>query len=386
MANTLTNLIPDLYEALDVVSREMVGFIPAVTLDSSVARASVNQTVRSIVAPASTAADISPGQLPPDTGDQNIGNETITIAKSRAVPFRWTGEEQRGLNSGPGYKTIRRDQIAQAMRTLVNEIEVYCGDFCIRTSRAYGTAGGTPFASDLSDPAQILKILKDNGAPQSDLQMVIDTTAGAKMRTLAQLTKANEAGTKELREQGILLDIHGFKIRESAGVKTNFTKGSITVAAAVTAAGSAGSVSVTITTGSGDAVALKAGDIIVFSGDTANKYVVASDCTIGASTTGVLTLAAPGLRNTISGSTITISNAGTRNMAFSRSAFVLATRMPALPEEGDMAEDRMTIVDPKSGMAFEIAMYKEYRRVKYEVSAAWGASLIKPAHAAVLLG
>src|SRR5665213_2433838 len=93
VSNTLTNLMPDLYEALDTVSREMVGFIPAVTLDAGIARAGIGEIVRSIATPASTAEDVTPGQLPPDDGDQTINNVPIQITKSRMVPFRWSGEE-----------------------------------------------------------------------------------------------------------------------------------------------------------------------------------------------------------------------------------------------------------------------------------------------------
>ena len=46
MANTLNNLIPDLYAALDKVSRELVGFIPAVGRNSGAERASVGENVR----------------------------------------------------------------------------------------------------------------------------------------------------------------------------------------------------------------------------------------------------------------------------------------------------------------------------------------------------
>ena len=65
-------------------------------------------------------------------------------------------------------------------------------------------------------------------------------------------------------------------------------------------------------------------------------------------------MAAPGLRKAMSAATLLQSwLLRPRNMAFSRSAIVLATRMPERPQEGDMAIDVMTIQDPRSGLAFE---------------------------------
>ena len=120
MANTLTNLIPDLYSNLDVVSRELTGLIPSVTLDPVASRAALNENVRVFTAPASTAADITPAVAAPDTGDQTIGNVAVAITKSRAVPIRWNGEETLGVNNGPGAQAILGQQIQQAFRTLAN--------------------------------------------------------------------------------------------------------------------------------------------------------------------------------------------------------------------------------------------------------------------------
>ncbi|HUB90958.1 MAG TPA: hypothetical protein VMA74_14630 [Dyella sp.] len=386
MANTLTNLIPDLYEAIDVVSREMVGFIPAVTLSATAERAALNENIRVPITPAATAENVTPGQLPPDDGDQNIGNNVILISQARMVPFRWAGEEQKGVNNqapNGGYAAIRQNQIQQAIRTLVNEVDANIGTLYSTASRAEGTAGTTPFATGLGDTAQMRKILADNGAPLSDMQCVIDTTAGANLRSLTQLTKANEAGTIELRAQGKLLELHGFTLRESAGVSESVPVGSVT--GAVTASGAKGATSVTLTTPAGGAVALLAGDVITFAGDP-NKYVVAAAANIGASTSGAVTIGAPGLRTTINTAAVTVLGPATRNMAFARSAIVLATRLPALPEEGDMAEDRTIIVDPRSGIAFEFAMYKQYRRVRYEVAIAYGWANIKTEHTGLMLG
>lgn len=385
MPNTLTNLIPDAYAALDVVSRELVGFIPAVTLDATASRAARGQTVRSFVAPVAAATDITPAVTPPNDGDQTIGNRSVTITKARRVPFRWDGEESRGINNGgPGVLSIQQQQIAQAIRTLTNEMEADIGLVAARNaSRAFGTPGTTPFGSNLNELNQGRQILVDNGAPTSDLQAVINTTAGTNMRNLSNLQRVNESGDVTLLRQGILQNLSGFAIRESAGVAT---LASGTGALATTnAAGYAVGARVITLAAAGTGTIL-AGDVIGFAGDP-NRYVVVSgDASVADA--GTITLAEPGLRRAIPAAAtgITVLGASARNVCFARSALVLAARQPALPEQGDSAADRTTIVDERSGFAFEIAMYLQYRQVQWEISAAWGVASMKDEHIALMLG
>lgn len=384
MANTLTGLTVTIFNALDVVSRELTGFIPAVSSDMTYNRAAKGQTVTSPVAPAATASDITPGVTPPNDGDQVIGSTSMTITKARRVPVRWNGEEKLALdNNGASYNTILRDQFAQAMRTLANEVEADVAGLAIGASRAVGTAGTTPFATNLKDSALALKALQDNGAPKGDLQLVIDTTAGANMRTLTQLTKANEANDDSLLRRGVLLDVHGFAIRESAQV---VTPASGTGASATTNAAGYAVGATSITLASAGTGTIVAGDVITFAGDT-NQYVVVGGDT-DVSNGGTITLAKPGLRKAIpaAATAITVAATSTRNLAFARSAIALATRIPALPEGGDSADDRMIVTDPVSGLSFEIAIYRQYRQVQYEVSLAWGCAMVKPEHSVILLG
>lgn len=379
MSTTLTGLIPDLYESLDVVSRELVGFIPAVTLDTNLERAALNQTVRSFVAPAVAATNVTPGVTPPDDGNQTIGNIAITISKVRRVPIRWTGEQELGANTGPGARAIRINQIAQAMRTLCNEIEGDLAGLHTTFSRAAGVAGTTPFGTNLAEPANARRILSDNGAPLSDLQLVIDTAAGASMRTLANLTRVSEAGDATLLRQGVLLDIHGMSIRESGQVRT-FTRGTGASYTSSAAGFALGATTVAIITGSGTVLA---GDVVTFAGDT-NQYVVAT----GVAAPGSIVLAAPGLRRAIpaSATAMTIVANSARSMAFARSSLILAQRLPALPDGGDLAMDRTTITDPRSGLSFEVAMYPQYRQMQWEISCAWGFANVNIEHTALMLG
>ena len=379
--NNITSIVPDIYEALDVVSRELTGLIPAVTMNASAERAGLNQNIVVDVEPAGNVGDITPAMAIPDPTGQTSGSTNIQITKSRAAEFGFNGDAQKELNTGPGYVSVRAAKIAQAIRAVVNEVETDLGGLQSTFSRAYGTAATTPFgtANDYTDASNVLKILKDNGSPQSDNQLIINTAAGANF--IGKQSAVNSAGTDSMLRQGVLLDLAGMPLRESAQIQNSVSGTSAN--AVVNAALTVGQTSIVLkAAGTGTIVT---GDVISFAGDT-EKYVVQTGA--GAVSGATIVIAAPGIQKAqgTGDKAITITAASARNMAFNRSALVLAARAPARPEEGDMAEDVILITDPRSGLTMEFAMYKGYRKVRYEVGLAWGVKNIKPEHTALLLG
>ena len=262
MANTLTSLIPDAFAAMDVVSRELVGFIPGISRDTSADRVAINQSLRIPVVGANTAGlDITPAMAFPARADQTVANVALTITKQRAYPFSWTNEERYSLNQGPGVLTINQGQIAQAMRAAVNEME---SDIAVAAnlggSRAYGTAGTTAFATNLGESAQIKKILDDNGAPGVDRSLVVNTSAGAALRTLLNNPlNANTSLSGDMTRQGVILGVNGFNFRESAQVVTS-TAGAMASATSTSAAFTVGQTAIPLATAGTGVVA--AGDII----------------------------------------------------------------------------------------------------------------------------
>lgn len=382
MANTISAILPTIYEAADIVARELVGFIPAVYKNSSAERAAKDQTITYPVVGAMTAADITPAATSSSGTDRTIGSGSMTISKSRKVTFNWTGEEQTALSNGDRsqYSNVLRDQFAQAMRTLTNEIEADLWAAAYKgASRAYGTAGTTPFATagDLSDFAGVRQILDDNGTPQSDLHLVVGSAAMAKLRGVQSvLFKVNEAGTSDFLRRGVLGEVMGLNIHNSYPITTH-TKGT-GASYLLNGALAVGDTTVTVDTGSGT---ILAGDIVTFAG-TSTKYVVNSAL---ASTT--FTIGKPGsLAIEADNDAVTVGNNYTPNVAFHRNALHLITRAPAMPAGGDSADDVYMLTDPVSGISFEIALYRQYRQLTYEIGAAWGVEAAKPEFIATLIG
>lgn len=383
MANVLTDLAADIYKAADVVGRELVGFIPASTINANGSeRVAKGDTVRASFTRAATAVNVSESMTIPEGTDQTVDNKTLTINNSRAVQIPYTGEDIRHLNNGIGYETVYGDQIAQAMRTLCNEIEADLWEEAYTSaSRAVGTAGTTPFGSNFDEIADVRQILADNGMPMNDGQvsLVLNTAAGANLRKNSTLQQVNTSGGGDLLRQGVLLDLMGMAVRESAQVSLH-TKGTAT---GLDANGGEPVGETSIVLDGGDGGSLLAGDIVTFAGDS-NNYVVNTGFTAA---TGTAVIGATGLRETLADAVeMTIGNNYTPNIAFHRRALELAVRAPAVPEGGDSADDALTVQDPVSGLVFEVRVYKGYRKTMIEVASAWGVKAWKSDFIATLMG
>lgn len=378
MGNTFSGLIPTLYDAADTISRELTGFIPSVYMNTSVEMVAVDQAITYPIVGSNTSSNIVAAATGPDPADRATGNGSMSITKSKSVTFYRTGEEMKGLGSMG--KPIIQLEFEQAMRTLVNEVEADLGALALQASRGYSAHATTPaalFGTNLGELAQVRKILVDNGAPTSDMHCIVDTAAGAALRTLANLSSVQGG---DMLSNGVLISPFGMKVRESAGVVSSTAVGTNTGPYAVNGAHAKGATTVTLKTGTGT---ILAGDLITLGTDTKTKYMVLTGCAAA----GNITIPAPGLITSLAdGAVVAMVGTCTRNMAFDRNAIHLLTRLPAMPEGGDAADDVIIITDPVSSISFQLAMYRQRRRIAYEVGLAWGVKAVKSPHMALLLG
>lgn len=388
MANVLTDLAADIYKAADIVGREAVGVIPAVTINAGSEAAAQGDTVRSHFTRQPTVnASAAPSMTIPEGDDQTVDNKTMTVNQIASVRIPWTGEDIKHVNNGSGYETIYGDQIAQAMRGITNTIEAYVATKAYQgASRAFGTAGTTPFASNFNEVAELRQILFDNGMPVNDgrLSLVVNSLAGTNLRQLAQLQKVNESGDSQMLRRGTLLDLQGFMFKESAGIQAH-VKGAATGTLINNASGvGVGETTLTLDTITVNTTGIKAGDIITHASDAVNKYVVNTGLV---ATSGDIVIGGPGLRvAAANNNSVTIGDNYTANLALHQAGVELVMRPLAKPLGGDAAVDMMTVQDPVSGLVFQISVYKGYNKAMIDITCLYDAKVWKSDAVAILLG
>ena len=380
MANTLTSLVPTLFSAAQEVSNEPFGVLASVTTNWDDKGVAKGDEVTVPVAPTRAATDFSPAAATTAGDDAIASSVKVKITQSKKVSWNLTGEQIRSLENGADYQEWVRQLILQGMRTLRNLAEA---DACLQiksgASRAYGTAGTSPFASDINAIPEIRKILFDNGAPMSDLQLCIDSTAGTSARKLGVIQQAYQAGSDAERRSGDLLRQFGFRITESAGIQAH-TKGT-GASYVLNGAHALGAQSLTVKTGTGTVLA---GDIITLGSDT-NKYVANGDPASSLiAAPGSFNVGRPGIKLAeADGASFTIGNNYTPNLAFERSAVVSVLRPPVIPDNPTIKQQ---LISDKTGLTYLLLDIAQYGMRTWELHLAYGTKVVQGEHVAVLIG
>lgn len=376
MANIFSALQPVLYSAAQEVSNEPFGVISSINTSFDDKGVAKGDSVKVPIAPTRTASDFTPSNASSTGTDATASSVAVSISASKKVDWVLTGEQALSLQNANSDKEWVRQMVAQGMRALRNLAEVDAAT-AIQSgaSRAYGTAGTTPFATDLSALTNARKILQDNGAPLADLQFVCDSSAGLNLRNLGIIQQAYQAGSDQERRSGNFLRQFGFQIQESAGISLH-TKG--TGASYVTSGSTAAGVTdIALVTGTGTVLA---GDVVTFAADTSNKYVVNT----GVAAPGTISLGRPGARKTIAtANAMTVGNDYTPNLAFERSAVVGIIRPPVFPDNPTISK---TLISDKFGMTYLLVSIAQYGQTTWELHLAWGFKVVQSEHVAIVLG
>jgi hypothetical protein len=388
MANTLTGLIQTIYQARNKVSRERIGFIGAVQKNSAAEAAALDETIRISIADAVTSeATNTPAVAPPDTGDVTGSYVDMTISSSKHIPVRFSGEEVRGLKNTGNYEDFISQRFQQAFRRLDNLVETDIAATYKYASRAVGTAGTTPFntAGTVSDFANVMQILDDNGCPPDGLALVLNNAAWANLRgKQSNFFKVNEAGSAEMLRDGAMARAFGFNLFQSGFVAAH-TPGTTTDATLTSTDYAVGSTSLTLaSTGTGTIVE---GDQVNIAGQNNGIWYGVRTGDASVADGGTVVLNAPGLRIAQTTNTSVIAPNATAwkaNMAFHPSAIQLITRAPAMGD--DLAVGKEMVFDDVSGITYEIAEYAGFGQTTFHVRLAWGVKAIKQEHIAVLFG
>ena len=379
-----TNIVNTSYAALDVVSRSIVGFLPAALRDIRTDMVAQGDTVNVPVSARGAIADIAPGVNGPNPAGVDFVNTPVVIDNFKTYNFVLNGEDNAATNAAGLGDTYTRQQIAYGFETLIADVESNLANaIYVNSSRAIGTAATTPFgtANNLTDTSNLVRVLNEEGAPAANRRLVLSNSAAANLRGIqSTLFNVNQAGTDQGLREGAIGRLHGFAVGES-NFAPSHTKGTGSgYLVNVTATLPVGTTQIPLDTGTGTVVA---GDIVTFTGDT-TKYVVTS----GITAPGTITIGGSGLRQTLANNVaMTIGNDyNVAGVAFTPDSLLLAARRPYLPDGGDMATNSTEIQDPVSGLLFRLAEYKQNHRTVYTVELAYGVKALNSRHSALLLG
>jgi hypothetical protein len=381
VSNIFTALAPVLFSAAQEVGAESTGALDGITMNFDDKRVAKDDSLKVPIASGGTPVDFVPGNVTPQGDSDEASEVDVKITASKKRSWHLTGEQRRSLENAGTDKEWIRLKLMQEMRSLRNLCEADCVTAIVEgASRAAGTAGTTPFASNLDSLITMRKILKSNGSPHVDAQFVGSSSAEENILKLSAIQQAYAAGGDDERRSGIIGKQFGFEIRTSAQIGVHEKGNGANYATNTSLAMAKGATQTVLSGGSGTGT-IKKGDILSFASDTDNLYVCQNEITASMQ---LLKIGRPGVLKTIpTTDAITVGDSYTPCMAFERGAVVGIMRPPLFTENPTITQ---TLVSDRRGLTYLLLEMAQYGQITWELHLAWGFKVVNSEFVALLLG
>lgn len=381
MANSLSPIIPKILSRGLMTLREFCMMPRLVNGDYSSDAAKKGDVINVPIPTAVGTRDVTPAAVSPTPTDST--EETVQIPLNfwrQTDPVHLTDEELNQIDKQAFWLPSKMDEGIKSLANYVNDriFEEYKGVY-----GAVGTAGTTPFASNVSAATAARKLLHQQLAPKRDRRAVMDFDAEENAISLSEFSDADKIGTNQVRIEGELGRKYGLNWFADHAVPTH-TAGSAS-GVLVNDPGATlavGDKSVPIDTGTGSYVA---GDIITFAGDT-QQYTVTAASTVASGSVAI----SPGLK-AVPANNAAVANPladHVVNLAFHRDAFAYAQR-PLIISQSDMALGGnmiRSITDPQTGISLRLEVKRLHKLTVWEFDILFGRKLVRPELAVRILG
>lgn len=384
MPNLFTDVVPILVAQGLQTLRAACVMPRLVNTDYSNTPANQGDVVNLYIPSAQTVTDVAAQAAPFQAPDAQPVRSPIPLNRWRRSGFYLTDKEQEEIVGG-----IQSRQTAEAVKALAQDINAFIFSRYTRVFGYVGTAGVTPFATDVTGATNARAQLNRQTVPLADRRLVLDVNAEANALALPAFAQAQQIGSATTVIEGTIGRRYGFDVAMDQQVPTHvstaLTAGAATcvgvqaVNAGSTDGGRTGTVSIAKAT---NASPLVAGDIISFAGDP-NTYVVTANTNLIVGNTTVPIAPALQVAKT-GGEAVTLRASHVVNLAFHRDAFGFVSR-PLQTSSQNVAE-MMSVADPVSGVALRLEVVRQNKQTLFDFDVLYGAACVRPELAVRLAG
>ncbi|MFN9087356.1 MAG: P22 phage major capsid protein family protein [Gemmatimonas sp.] len=376
MPNLLQDIVPILVAQGLQTLRAACVMPRLVNTDYSNTPANQGDVVNLYIPSAVPVSDVAPTAAPYQAADMRPVRSPIPLDRWRRAGFFLTDKEQEEIVGG-----VQSRQTAEAVKGLAQDINAFIFSRYTRIFGYVGTAGTTPFASDVTGATNARAQLNRQTAPLTDRRLVLDVNAEANALALPAFAQAQAIGSAQTVIEGTIGRRYGFDVAMDQQVPTHVStplsagnataNGAQAVNAGSTDGGRTGTVSIAKLTNPSNLVA---GDIISFAGDP-NTYTVTANTTLIVGNTTVPI--APALQVAkAGGELVTLRASHVVNLAFHRDCFGFVSR-PLQASSANTLEV-MSVADPVSGVALRMEVVRQNKQTLFDFDVLYGAACVRP--------